>query len=78
MMTIAMFMPGPLELAIIAVIAVLIFGRRLPKIARGIGSSVIEFKKGLKLGVDEVDEVKTELRDSAEEIRSSVSLKDKT
>ncbi len=49
--------PGPLELDIILVIADLLFGRRLPEIARGLGKSLTEFKKG----VNEVEETKDEL-----------------
>ncbi len=49
--------PGPVELIIILVIAVLLFGRRLPEIARGLGKSLTEFKKG----VNEVEETKDEL-----------------
>jgi sec-independent protein translocase protein TatA len=35
------------ELMIIGVIAVLLFGRKLPEVARSLGSSYREFRKGL-------------------------------
>jgi sec-independent protein translocase protein TatA len=42
---------GPMEWALIAVVIILLFGaRKLPELARSLGSSVTEFKKGLKSG----------------------------
>lgn len=39
--------PGPMEMLIIGVIAVLLFGKRLPEVGRSLGKSLVEFKKGL-------------------------------
>ncbi|MCR5163615.1 MAG: twin-arginine translocase TatA/TatE family subunit [Thermoguttaceae bacterium] len=47
---------GTNELLILAVIAVLLFGTRLPTIARSFGQSVTEFKKGMKEIKDDVEE----------------------
>jgi len=44
---------GPLELVILALLGVLIFGKRLPEVGRNIGKGIIEFKKGLA-GIDDV------------------------
>jgi sec-independent protein translocase protein TatA len=61
--------PGPVELIIILVIAVLLFGRRLPEIARGLGKSLTEFKKG----VHEVEETKDELVNDVRKIGDEVA-----
>lgn len=54
------WMPGPLEIALIAGVALIIFGRRLPDVARSMGKSIVEFKKGLKDVQTDVDQVATE------------------
>ncbi|MCE9552380.1 MAG: twin-arginine translocase TatA/TatE family subunit [Planctomycetes bacterium] len=43
-----MFGIGTMELVIVAGIALLLFGSRLPQVMRGMGQGIGEFKKGLK------------------------------
>ena len=47
---------GPTEMIVFGVIAVLLFGSRLPSVARSLGKSIVEFKKGMN---DLQDEVRT-------------------
>jgi sec-independent protein translocase protein TatA len=49
-----MGLPAGSELILIGVVALLIFGRRLPEIARNVGKSLNEFKKGVKESQDEI------------------------
>ena len=43
----AWFSPSVPELLIVAVIILVLFGSRLPKVMRSLGSSITEFKKGV-------------------------------
>ena len=45
-----------MEIAIILMVGLLLFGRRLPEVGRGLGKSIVEFKKGLKDVTDEIDQ----------------------
>lgn len=39
---------GPAELLVIAIIGLLLFGRKLPEVGRYLGKGIVEFKKGMK------------------------------
>ncbi len=54
--------PGGLEWIIILIVALLIFGKRLPGTMRSIGKGIVEFKKGLKGVKDEADEVEKDIK----------------
>ena len=43
-----MFGIGPMEMVIVGIVAVLLFGSRLPSVARSLGKSMTEFKKGMR------------------------------
>ena len=50
-----MFGVSPWQILIVLAIVMLLFGSRLPALARSLGQSLVEFKKGVK----EIDEVST-------------------
>ena len=39
---------GVPEMVVVMVVAVLLFGKRLPEVGRSLGKGIIEFKKGLR------------------------------
>jgi sec-independent protein translocase protein TatA len=49
-----MFGIGPSELLVVGIIAVILFGSRLPSVARSLGKSLTEFKKGMREFEDEM------------------------
>jgi sec-independent protein translocase protein TatA len=51
----AFFSPGPMEMLIIGIIAVLLFGKRLPEVGRSLGKGLMEFKRGINGIEDEID-----------------------
>jgi sec-independent protein translocase protein TatA len=46
---------GPMEVVVVVIIGVLLFGKRLPDMGRYLGKSITEFKKGMKGLEDDVD-----------------------
>lgn len=56
-----MFGLGPPEMLMLAILGVLLFGKKLPEVGRSLGKSIVEFKNGLR-GVE--DDIHTSVRDS--------------
>lgn len=66
------------ELLVVLIVALLIFGRRLPDIARSVGKSLTEFKKGINEAKETKDEFVNDVKeigdDVAKETRSAAGL----
>jgi len=61
---------GVPEMIIVGIIALLLFGKRLPEVARSLGKGLVEFKKGMS-GIE--DEVRTGYHSSSYNSSSSSS-----
>ena len=54
-----MSMPGGMEWLLIALVVLLLFGgKKIPELAKGLGSGIKNFKKAVKDDEDEIAEVK--------------------
>lgn len=47
---------GPQEMMIFGIIALLLFGKRLPEVARSLGKGIVEFKKGVRGIEDDMED----------------------
>jgi sec-independent protein translocase protein TatA len=66
-------MPGTGEWLVILFIGLLIFGRRLPEVARSLGKSVNEFKKGLRDFQASADEVVSDVNKIKNDVVNDVA-----
>ena len=64
-------LPGGTEIIVIGIIALLLFGSRLPKVAKSMGKSIVEFKKGIKGVQDESDDASDDAPPSSVDDASS-------
>ncbi len=53
------WMPGPMELVIVMVVVLLLFGNRVPGVMRSLGRGIVEFKKGAQ-ETPEIEEEKNQ------------------
>ncbi len=51
-------LPGGTEWLIIGLIALLLFGKRLPEVMRSLGRGISEFKRGMSEVTDELEDLK--------------------
>ena len=62
-----MFGMGPWEIGIIGLVAAVLFGGSLPKVARQLGSVIPQFKRGIHDVENEIRDVKTETEKALED-----------
>ena len=61
---------GPMEMGVVAVVAILLFGKRLPEVGRSLGKGIVEFKKGLR-GIE--DEFEVGMKSSSSSVPSTIA-----
>ena len=67
-----MSMPGATELLLIALVVLLLFGgKKIPELAKGLGSGIKNFKKAVKDDEDEVVQNKSEELEKKPTVSSS-------
>ena len=64
---------GTPELIILGVIALLLFGKDLPKVARSVGKTVSEFKKGMNEMTSDLREATRDLEDEARSVKNTLN-----
>lgn len=68
----AIGLPGPTEWVIIGVICVLLFGHKLPSLARNFGRALPSFKKGISEVNDEIRELEEGARRASADLNRDI------
>ena len=63
---------GTPELIILGVIALLLFGKDLPKVARSVGKTVSEFKKGMSEMTSDLREATRDIEEEARSVKKTI------
>ena len=63
------------EMVVVGIIALLIFGKRLPEVGRSLGKSFVEFKKGLKDTGNELKQIKSDAKEADSDSPSNAKEK---
>src|SRR5579875_2171661 len=69
-MPLALFNLNPVELIVVGLVGILLFGRRLPEMGKSLGRTIVEFKKGLNSATEEVNKGVNEDPEPARRIES--------
>ena len=64
------FLSSPMEWGVVLVVALLLFGKRLPDVMRSMGQGIVEFKRGIR-GVE--DDIESEVHRAVETPKSADS-----
>ena len=59
--------PGWVELTIVGLIVLLLFGNRLPSVMRSLGIGITEFKKGIREGDVENDKIEEQEKSESQQ-----------
>ena len=66
----AVFAPGPMEICVVVMVMVVLFGpKQVPKLAKAVGSIIPSFRSGMK----EVSELKSEFKGGVAEVVGEVN-----
>ncbi len=72
-----MGMPSGMELIIIALVVLLLFGgKKIPELAKGLGNGIKNFKKAVKDDDEIVENSKDKIQENAEDVAKAVKSED--